>query len=114
MFFKEKPAMPSKYDPKHEAALNNIMSDIKGAEPARMFGLPVYKVNGKMTIGLQEKGIIVKVGQKKADDMISKGEAQKVEPLPGRPWKDWVLLTGDFDKHKKLFKDAVESAKKAK
>lgn len=105
--------MPAKYDPKHEEALNSIMKGIKGAEAARMFGLPCYKVNGKMTVGLQEKGIIVKVGKKKADDLISKGEASVVEPLPGRPWKEWVLLTGDFEKHKKLFKDAVEAAKKS-
>ncbi len=106
--------MATKYDPKQEEALNSVMKDVKGAEPAKMFGLPVYKVNGKMTVGVQEKGVIVKVGAKKASDMIGKGEAQKVEPLPGRPWKEWVLLSGDVSKHAKLIKDAVDAAKKAK
>lgn len=105
--------MASKYDEKQEQALNNIMKDVKGAEPARMFGLPVYKVNGKMTVGVQEKGVIVKVGQKKAQEMISSGDAQVVEPLPGRPWKEWVMLSGDINKHSKLIKDAVDQAKKA-
>jgi TfoX/Sxy family transcriptional regulator of competence genes len=105
--------MAMKFNPEHETAMNDIMQDIDGAVPAKMFGMPCYKVNGKMAVGVYENGIVLKVGEKKAKDMTSSGAAQPFEPMPGRPWKEWVLLTGDFDKHKKLFKEAVELAKQA-
>lgn len=104
--------MAAKYNPEHEAALNKIMGKISGAEAGAMFGLPGYKVNGKLAVGVQKDGIIVKVGRERAAELIEKGEGQKYEPLPNRPWKDWVLLTGDFEKHKDLFKLAVENVKK--
>ena len=104
--------MPSKYNPEHETVLNNMMKGQSAAEPGRMFGYPAYKVNGKMAARLHEDGIIIKVGQKRAEEVISKGNGQKFESLPGRVWKDWVLLTGDFDKNKALFKEAVENVKK--
>ena len=102
--------MAMKFDPKHETMLNDLMQDLPGAVPGKMFGMPCYKVNGKMVAGLYETGIVVKVGAKKTQDMTASGSAQAFEPMPGRAWKEWVLLTGDFEKHKALFKDAVSMA----
>ena len=70
--------------------------------------IPGYKVNGKLAAGLQEQGIIVKIGSDRASKLIEQGTGQKHEPLAGRVWKDWVLLTSDFEKNKALFKEAVD------
>jgi TfoX/Sxy family transcriptional regulator of competence genes len=105
--------MAMKFSPEHEAAMHDLMQDVDGAVPGKMFGMPCYKVNGKMAVGVFENGIVLKVGEKQAQAMTKSGAAQPFEPMPGRPWKEWVLLTGDFDKHKKLFKDAVELAKQS-
>ena len=104
--------MAMTFDPKHETALNDLMQDIPGAEPGKMFGMPCYKVRGKMVAGVFETGIVVKVGMKKTQEMTKSGTAQPFEPLPGRRWKEWVLLTSDFEKHQALFKDAVKMAMK--
>jgi hypothetical protein len=101
-----------KYNPAHEAALNKIMANNKTAEPGKMFGYPGYKVNGKLAVGLHEQGVIAKVGRDRAAKLIEQGKAKKFEPLPDRPWKDWVLLTDNIESHSDLFKDAVELVKK--
>lgn len=99
--------MSDKYDPQHETILNHIMQDIPQANAGRMFGYPGYKVNGKLAAGLHEQGIIVKVGQKRASELIGQGKGAAFEPMVGRVWKDWVLLTADFENNKALFKEAV-------
>ncbi|HLV33778.1 MAG TPA: hypothetical protein VKY59_01640 [Spirillospora sp.] len=105
--------MPMKFNPEHETAMHNLMQDIDGAMPAKMFGMPCYKVSGKLAVGVFETGIVLKVGEQQTKAMTSSGAAQPFEPMPGRPWREWILLTGDFDKHKALFRQAVELAKQA-
>ena len=104
--------MPAKYDPKDEAAVSKIMAKHSAAEAARMFGFPAYKVNGKMAVRLHEDGVLVKVGRAQAEKLISAGTAKKFEPLPDRPWRDWVLLTDNIEGHADLFKQAVDVVKK--
>jgi hypothetical protein len=104
--------MANNYNSEHETALNKIMGNMPDAEAGKMFGYPGYKVNGKLAAGLHKEGIIVKIGRDRAAEVISKGTGAKFEPLPGRVWKDWVLLTSDFDKNAALFKEAVENVKK--
>jgi hypothetical protein len=99
--------MSDKYNPEHETILNKIMQDMPQTNAGRMFGYPGYKVNGKLAAGLHEQGIIVKVGHDRASEIIGQGQGQAFEPMAGRVWRDWVLLTTDFDKHKALFKEAV-------
>jgi hypothetical protein len=102
----------SKFQPEHEAAMNKLMEKQTDAKPGQMFGYPGYKVNGKLAVGLFSNGIIVKVGKEKAAKLIADGKAETFEPMPGRAWKDWVLLTDNFDASAKLFKDAVALVKK--
>jgi hypothetical protein len=102
----------SKYNPDHEAAMNKLMENQTDARPGQMFGYPGYKVNGKLAVGLFENGIIVKVGADKAAKLIADGKASVFEPMPGRAWRDWVLLTDHFDASASLFKDAVALVKK--
>ena len=105
--------MAMTFDPAQASAVDMILKDVAGAEPARMFGMPCYKVKGKMVVGLYETGVVVKVGKAKAADLIRAGKTESFEPMPGRVWKDWVLLTGDIDEYSELIKEAVEAAKKA-
>jgi hypothetical protein len=99
--------MSEKYNPEHETILNKIMGDMPQANAGQMFGYPGFKVNGKLAAGLHGQGIIVKVGQKRAAEIIGKGTGVPFEPMQGRVWKDWVLLTSNFEKNKALFKEAV-------
>lgn len=100
--------MDTSFNPEHEKALNRIMKDLAPAKPGKMFGFPGYKVNGKLAAGLYNTGIVVKVGTDRAKALIGQPGIESFEPMPGRAWKDWVLLTGDFDAHRALFEEAVQ------
>lgn len=96
----------------YENALHKNLKDVKGAEAGKMFGYPVYKANDTMAVSVVKDGIIARVGEQRAKELIGKGGVKAYEPQPGRVWKDWVLLTGDFDKHKDVFKQAIENTSK--
>jgi len=97
----------AKFDPAHEKVLHDMLRDVPGATPGKMFGFPAYKVNGKLAVGLYETGIVAKVGPARVQALVGKPGISAFEPMPGRTWKDWVLLTGSFDQHRALFEEAV-------
>ncbi len=98
--------MMANYNPEHEAVLHRMLQDVPGARPGKMFGFPAYKVNGKLAVGLYETGIVAKVGPQRAKALIGKPGVEVFEPMQGRAWKDWVLLTGSFDQHRTIFEEA--------
>ena len=66
-----------------------------------------YKVNGKLAVGLYDTGIVAKVGPARVKELVGKAGISAFEPMPGRIWKDWILLTGSFDQHHAIFEEAV-------
>lgn len=100
------------YKAEYEEALHKHLKGVKGADADKMFGYPVYKANGTMAVSVVALGIIARVGEKRAKELIEKGDGREYSPQPGRVWRDWVLLTGDFDKHKKVFEQAIEHTAK--
>jgi len=96
----------------YENALHKHLKDVKGAQADKMFGYPVYEANDTMAVSVVKDGIIARVGEARAKELVGKGGVKAYEPQPGRVWKDWVLLTGDFDKHKDVFKQAIDNTAK--
>jgi hypothetical protein len=95
------------FNPEHEKVLNRMLSDVPGAKPGKMFGFPAYKVNGKLAVGLFETGIVAKVGPARVQQLVGKPGIESFEPMQGRVWKEWVLLTGHFDENRAIFEEAV-------
>lgn len=93
-------------DPGVAASMHALMAD-QGAQPGKMFGSPCYKVNGKMALGVFGNGIVLKLGEARSRALIEAGAAQPFEPMPGRPWREWVLLTEGFDSAGPLLAEAV-------
>jgi hypothetical protein len=98
----------TKYDPEHERILNSMLADNPMAKAGKMFGYPAYKVNDKLAVGLFDTGIVAKVGTKRVKELVGQDGIQSFEPMAGRVWKDWVLLTGNFEQNKALFEEAVQ------
>ena len=97
----------SNYNPALAAALEQVMSDIPGAKAGKMFGMPAYKVNGKLAVGVHQDAIAVKLGAERAKALIGTKDISTFEPMPGRAWKDWVSITGDLAQHRALLEEAV-------
>ena len=97
-----------KSDPEYERILDSMLGDNPLAKAGKMFGYHGYKVNDKLAAGLYDNGIVVKVGSKRAKELIGQNGIQAFEPMAGRVWKDWVLLTGNFVQNKSLFEEAIQ------
>ncbi|RMG86959.1 MAG: hypothetical protein D6712_06545 [Chloroflexi bacterium] len=95
------------FNPANEAVLDGLMFDHKVAVPGKMFGIPGYKVNGKLAVGLFEEGFCLKLGRARVQEVLALEGVSAFEPSPGRVWRDWVLITGDPTPHKALFEEAV-------
>jgi hypothetical protein len=96
------------FNPEHEKVLHDMLGGVPGAKASKMFGYPAYKVNGKLAVGLFDTGIVAKVGPTRAKELIGQSGIELFEPMEGRAWKDWVLLTGNFEANRPIFEEAVQ------
>lgn len=92
----------------HDARLDLLMEGHPHARKGKMFGMPGYMVNGKLSFGVFQEGVIIKVGKKRAADLINDHDfAEPFEPMEGRVWKDWVFLNGDIDQFQDYYEEAI-------
>jgi hypothetical protein len=97
----------AEFNPEHEKVLNKMLGNVPGAKAGKMFGFPAYKVNNKLAVGLFEGGIVAKVGPARVQELVGKPGIAAFEPMSGRVWKDWILLTDHFDENSAIFEEAV-------
>ncbi len=86
--------------------LKKIMDEIPGAKASKMFGMPAYKVNGKLAVSIFEDGIVAKLGKARTAEIVGKDGIEYFEPM-GRTWKDWIRVNSGFSQHAGLFEEAV-------
>ena len=72
----------------------------------KMFGMPAYKVNGKLAVGLHGERVIAKVGLERTKALVGNLGIQACD-MQGRLWKNWVELTGDLQQQRALIEEAV-------
>ena len=94
------------YEPSVADELAQVMRDIPEAKASKMFGMPAYKVNGKLAVGLHRDSVVAKLGAERAKALIGKPGIQPCE-MQGRLWKDWVMLTGDLKQQRPVIEEAV-------
>jgi hypothetical protein len=95
------------YDKHVAAALEQVMHDIPGAKASKMFGMPAYKVNGKLAVGVFSDGVVAKLGAARTAEVTGKSGVESFVPQEGRVWKEWVKLTGDLNQQRGLIEEAV-------
>lgn len=61
-------------------------------EEKKMFGGTGYLLNGNMVCGVHGDGLIIRVGEEKYLDALSRPGARLFD-LTGRPMKGWVVVT---------------------
>lgn len=101
--------MPTfKSDPKLEQIIDRMLADHPIAKAGSMFGYRGYKVNGKLAVGLFDNGIVMKLGKKRAAELVENADIHYFEPIEGRTWKEWILITANFDTYKPLCDEAID------
>ena len=61
------------------------------AVKGQMFGHPCAFVNGNMFFGTFAQTLIVRLGEARAAEVAS-GQLGLFEPMPGKPWKEYVQV----------------------
>ncbi|HEY3594374.1 MAG TPA: TfoX/Sxy family protein, partial [Polyangiaceae bacterium] len=62
-------------------------------ETRKMFGFPAGFVQGNMFMGLHQDAFVVRLGEKDRAALLSKPGAHTFEPMPGRPMKEYIVLS---------------------
>jgi hypothetical protein len=61
----------------------------------RGFGARALRVNGKIFAMLDSRSrFVVKVPRVRADALLARGQAVPFAPVPSRPMKEWLVVTG--------------------
>lgn len=95
------------YDHAMAAALAPLMQAIPEAKASKMFGMPAYKVGGKLAVSVTSDGVVAKLGAERARTLIGTEGITTFEPMGRAVWKDWIKLTGDLARHQALLEEAV-------
>ena len=101
----------AEYSEAQEKVVQDKLAGKPNVTSGKMFGMPAFKVNDKLTISVHTLGVVAKVGKKRVPDLVKEDGMDYFEPLEGRVWKDWVLIT-DIDKHKDVLDEAVKYMEK--
>ncbi len=92
------------------AFLAGTMKDIV-AEPRKMFGYPVYFINGNMLIGAFGAGLFLRIDPKEQEAVFKKHkETGKFEPMPGRVMKEYIVIGESIYRDKNKFEPLLLKA----
>jgi hypothetical protein len=73
------------------------------------FGSGALKVKGKIFAMLSSADqFVVKLPKKRVDELITSGAGKRFEPRPGKPMKEWLVVTASPADWTKLAEEACE------
>lgn len=70
--------------------------DVPDVEKRQMFGYPCTFVNGNMFMGLFEDKMFVRLGADGRPSLLSQDGTGPLEPMKGRPMKEYVVLSDEI------------------
>ena len=85
----------SKWEKSPEALvqlLDRVLPEGPNIERRKMFGYPCAFVNGNMFAGLFATEMFVRLPAEERLSMIGDHAAKPLEPMPGRPMKDYIVV----------------------
>lgn len=74
--------------------VRDVLYPLTTAEEKKMFGGVAFMVNGNMTVGVIQEGLIVRVGLENFETSLSKPGADLFQPT-GRPMTGWITVAPD-------------------
>ena len=80
-------------------------------EQKKMFGCPVYFINGNMFMGAHEDNIFLRLSEKDRSHLLSSYDETRVfEPIRGRIMREYVVFPETLYHNKKIFKDVMKKS----
>lgn len=85
--------MSERYREDVKAQLDEMVLGMPGVKGGKAFGYPAYKVGGKVFAFVGERGIALKLPEKRVLEMVAQGDGIKhFEVADGIVWKAWVFI----------------------
>jgi hypothetical protein len=86
---------PDQLTPKFAALITEFTRNPRVTFGGRGFGARALRVDGRIFAMLDSKGrFVVKVPAARAEELLARGQAAPFEPVPGRPMREWLVVTG--------------------
>jgi len=95
-----------------KATLAKAVEEIE-CQKKLMFGYPAYFINGNMFAGLFQSSVFLRLSGDTVENLRKRYPSlTALEPMPGRPMKDYIVLPEtlyrDMDAFQKASRDAAE------
>jgi TfoX/Sxy family transcriptional regulator of competence genes len=90
--------------------LEGVMQSVK-CEKRPMFGYPAYFINKNMFIGLFQDKLFARLSDQQLADLRKKFPSiANLEPMPGRPMKNYYVLPKDLYSDSRTFKRVIQGS----
>ncbi len=89
---------------------DRVLPEAPNFERRKMFGYPCAFVNGNMFAGLFAEQMFVRLPAEERLSMIAGQGAKPLEPMPGRPMKDYIVVPPALLKRETALKALVARA----
>lgn len=104
--------MADNYRDDHKAMIDSLVLGMPGVKGSKAFGYPAYKVNGKIFAFVGGGGMILKLGERRVQEVVASRPACKVfEVTDGVYWQAWLNIdhaeSEDFVDDLDLIEEAV-------
>jgi hypothetical protein len=76
----------------HKKLLSTVTSAFPKLEERKLFGCPVWFLNGNMVVGAHQEDIFIRLSEEDREVEIEDGGAMSFSPMPGRTMKEYVVL----------------------
>src|SRR5690242_9070955 len=83
----------SKASPELVAFFEQLVAGLPMAEPRKMFGYPTAFANGQMFASLFGDHMILRLPEAERAAFIQKYDSHLFEPMPGKPMREYVVVT---------------------
>jgi TfoX/Sxy family transcriptional regulator of competence genes len=80
-------------------------------EQKKMFGCPVYFINGNMFMGAHEDNIFLRLSEKDRSHLLSTYDETRIfEPIRGRVMREYVVFPETLYNNKQVFKRVLKKS----
>jgi len=76
----------------NEELLDRAVGTIPGVEKRKMFGCPVFFLNGNMFAGAHEDNIFLRLSKSDQVELLECPEVSHFTPLPGRMMREYLTV----------------------
>ena len=97
------------YNEKIEMRIKKIVTGWENTDDKKMFGGVCHLLNGNMFCGVHKEFLILRLGQKNADDALKSPHVRPFD-ITGKPMKGWVMVAEDGFKSDGELKDWLDQA----